>query len=82
MSDRPPLRGRGRRQARSGPPLWQGDAMDDMRDALLVKFDAACTTTCHYCPCPLPPETVRCRLCGRLQERGAAPDGERELGQA
>ncbi|MBB6001192.1 hypothetical protein [Streptomonospora salina] len=56
--------------------------MDDMRDALLVKFDAACTTTCHYCPCPLPPETVRCRLCGRLQERGAAPDGERELGQA
>lgn len=46
--------------------------MDEMRDALLVKFDAACTTTCHYCPCPLPPETVRCRLCGRLQERGAA----------
>ncbi|MDT0305123.1 hypothetical protein [Streptomonospora wellingtoniae] len=46
--------------------------MDDMRDALLAKYDAACTTTCHYCPCPLPPETVRCRLCGRLQERGGA----------
>ncbi|MUL43458.1 hypothetical protein FZ103_20180 [Streptomonospora sp. PA3] len=46
--------------------------MDDTRDALLAKYDAACTTTCHYCPCPLPPETVRCRLCGRLQERGAS----------
>ncbi|QBI54662.1 hypothetical protein [Streptomonospora litoralis] len=43
--------------------------MDDLRDALLAQYDAGCTTTCHYCPCPLPPETVRCRLCGRLQER-------------
>ncbi|WP_345558689.1 hypothetical protein [Streptomonospora halophila] len=50
--------------------------MDDMRDALLAKYDAACTTTCHYCPCPLPPETVRCRLCGRLQERGGAPPAQ------
>ncbi|MBV2363783.1 hypothetical protein ACFPZ0_08650 [Streptomonospora nanhaiensis] len=57
--------------------------MDDMREALLARYDAACTTTCHYCPCPLPPETVRCRLCGRLQERAAEEaEGVRRAAEA
>jgi hypothetical protein len=42
--------------------------MGDTYDPLLAVYDEACTETCRYCPCPLPPETVRCRLCGRLQD--------------
>ncbi|WP_067971717.1 hypothetical protein [Nocardiopsis trehalosi] len=42
--------------------------MGDTYDPLLAVYDEACAATCRYCPCPLPPETVRCRLCGRLQD--------------
>ncbi|MDA8370396.1 MAG: hypothetical protein M0026_11075 [Nocardiopsaceae bacterium] len=44
------------------------------RTFLLQVYDKACTTACRHCPCPLPPGTVRCRLCGRLQEETAEPD--------
>ncbi|MFC3995009.1 hypothetical protein ACFOVU_03730 [Nocardiopsis sediminis] len=50
--------------------------MNDRSDPLLARYDAACTTTCRYCPCPLPPESVRCRLCGRLQDGPGEEDAE------
>ncbi|MFC4562143.1 hypothetical protein ACFO4E_09770, partial [Nocardiopsis mangrovi] len=56
--------------------------MNDRPDPLLARYDAACTTTCRYCPCPLPPETVRCRLCGRLQDGPGEEDTEGGEGAA